>query len=50
MREPVQLRILIRKEHRYFTYSRNELLADGEAVLSDSAEFLLDARSPRFEI
>lgn len=50
MREPVQLRILIRKEHRYFTYSRNELLADGEAVLSNSVEFLLDARSPRFEI
>ena len=50
VREPVQLRILIRKDHRFLTYTRNQVLADGEALLTNSVEFLLDAKSPKFDI
>lgn len=49
--EGVELHILIRKDHRFFTFCKGEPLKNGEALLSHhSAEFLLDAKSPRFEI
>jgi hypothetical protein len=48
--EEVELHILIRKEHKFFTFCRNEPLKNGEAVLTHNAEFLIDAKSPRFDI
>jgi hypothetical protein len=50
VREPVELRILIRKDHRFFTFCPNQPLRDAELRLAHTAEFLIDAKSPRFEI
>lgn len=50
LREPVELRILIRKDHRFFAFCPNQLIKDGELRLAHTAEFLIDAKSPKFEI
>jgi hypothetical protein len=50
IKETVELHVVIRKEHKHFTHSRGEWLKNGEAVLSSSSEFLIDAKSPKFEI
>lgn len=48
VREPVELRVLIRKDHRFFAFCPNQPLRDAELKLSHTAEFLVDAKSPRF--
>lgn len=50
LREAVELRILIRKDHRFFTFCPNQSLKDSELRLAHTAEFLIDAKSPKFQI
>ena len=50
VREDVNLHILIRRDHHHFTHCRGEPLRDGQARLTNSSEFLIEEKSPKFDI
>jgi hypothetical protein len=50
VRESVEVQIVVRKDHYHFTHSRGEQLRDGQATLTHSSEFLIDAKNPKFDL